>query len=133
MKGIVRSSKFRHVFGKTVRKEDQYENLMPGTAGPDSNLCDVNKKYFALPWRGGGGPFVVWSLNKPGRLPQVCEASSVIAVLRAANASWRHACHTCHLPTYMERMRHTHCLPRSLPSLAAATLTRHHYARTCLS
>ena len=24
---VVRSSKFRHVFGKTVRKEEQYENV----------------------------------------------------------------------------------------------------------
>lgn len=69
MKGIVRSSKFRHVFGKAVRKDDHYDNLMPGTAGPDSNLCDVNSKFFGLPWRGGGGPFVVWPLSKTGRLP----------------------------------------------------------------
>jgi len=27
-------------------------------------------QYFALPWRGGGGPFIVWPLSKPGRLPQ---------------------------------------------------------------
>ena len=27
MAAVVRSSKFRHVFGKTVRKEDQYENV----------------------------------------------------------------------------------------------------------
>jgi hypothetical protein len=29
---VVRSSKFRHVFGKTVRKEDQYENVQVGAA-----------------------------------------------------------------------------------------------------
>ena len=30
---VVRSSKFRHVFGKTVRKEEQYENVQVGAAG----------------------------------------------------------------------------------------------------
>ena len=39
-------------------------------SAPDSNLCDVNAKYFCLPWRGGGGPFLVWDLQKKGRLPQ---------------------------------------------------------------
>eukprot|EP00961_Rhodomonas_salina_P290134 3920705-Rhodomonas_salina.2 len=29
-------------------------------------LC--SSKYFAVPWRGGGGPFVVWPLSKPGKL-----------------------------------------------------------------
>eukprot|EP00960_Hanusia_phi_P038497 753461-Hanusia_phi.AAC.10 len=69
-KGVVRSSKFRHVFGKTLRKEDHYENIQSNVSAQDSNLCDANAKYFAVPWRGGGGPFVVWPLNKPGRLPQ---------------------------------------------------------------
>ena len=65
----VRSSKFRHVFGKPVRKEDQYENIQCNASAPESNLLDANTKYFALPWRGGGGPFVVWPLDKQGRLP----------------------------------------------------------------
>jgi hypothetical protein len=71
-KGPVRASKFRHVFGKSVKKEEQYEDLNPGSSAPDSNLCDANAKYFALPWRGGGGPFVIWPLAKTGRLPKVC-------------------------------------------------------------
>jgi hypothetical protein len=70
-KGPVRASKFRHVFGKSVKKEEQYEDLNPGSSAPDSNLCDANAKYFALPWRGGGGPFVIWPLAKTGRLPKV--------------------------------------------------------------
>lgn len=39
-------------------------------SAPDSNLVDANSKYVCLPWRGGGGPFVVWPLKKTGRLPQ---------------------------------------------------------------
>jgi WD40 repeat protein len=70
MAAVVRSSKFRHVFGKTVRKEDQYENVQCNASAPDSYLVDANSKYVCLPWRGGGGPFVVWPLNKTGRLPQ---------------------------------------------------------------
>ena len=34
MAAVVRSSKFRHVFGKTVRKEDQYENVQVGIRTP---------------------------------------------------------------------------------------------------
>ncbi len=67
---VVRSSKFRHVFGKSVRKEEHYENVQSNASAPDSNLLDCSPKYFAVPWRGGGGPFVVWPLSKPGRLPQ---------------------------------------------------------------
>lgn len=70
-KGPVRASKFRHVFGKAVKKEEQYEDLMPGSSAPDSNACECNAKYFGLPWRGGGGPFIIWPLDKQGRLPKV--------------------------------------------------------------
>eukprot|EP00290_Baffinella_frigidus_P008925 CAMPEP_0180122350 /NCGR_PEP_ID=MMETSP0986-20121125/3528_1 /TAXON_ID=697907 /ORGANISM="non described non described, Strain CCMP2293" /LENGTH=412 /DNA_ID=CAMNT_0022061531 /DNA_START=261 /DNA_END=1495 /DNA_ORIENTATION=+ len=69
-KFIVRSSKFRHVFGRDPRIEEKFENIQSMASAPDSNLCDANSKYFALPWRGGGGPFIVWPFSKPGRLPQ---------------------------------------------------------------
>ena len=67
---VVRASKFRHAFGKAAKKEEQYENVQSTASAPDSNLMDANTKYFALPWRGGGGPFVVWPLSKNGRLPK---------------------------------------------------------------
>eukprot|EP00286_Rhodomonas_abbreviata_P021268 CAMPEP_0181309598 /NCGR_PEP_ID=MMETSP1101-20121128/12098_1 /TAXON_ID=46948 /ORGANISM="Rhodomonas abbreviata, Strain Caron Lab Isolate" /LENGTH=410 /DNA_ID=CAMNT_0023416091 /DNA_START=185 /DNA_END=1413 /DNA_ORIENTATION=+ len=67
---VVRASKFRHVFGKSVKKEEHYENVQSNASAPDSNLVDASPRYFAVPWRGGGGPFVVWPLNKTGRLPQ---------------------------------------------------------------
>ena len=41
---VVRASKFRHVFGKAVKKEDQYENIQSTASAPDSNLCDANTK-----------------------------------------------------------------------------------------
>jgi len=71
-KGIVRDSKYRHVFGKAANKEACYEGLQPASiSAPDSNLVAANSKYFAVAWKGGGGPFVVYPLACTGKMETV--------------------------------------------------------------
>jgi hypothetical protein len=31
-------------------------------------LISANEKYFAVPWQGGGGPFYINQLDKPGKI-----------------------------------------------------------------
>jgi len=48
---FIRTSQFRHVFGKELPKESWYEGIQgAGVSAPDSNLVACNSKYFALAW-----------------------------------------------------------------------------------
>jgi len=67
-KSVVRTSKFRHVHGSVGRKEECYDNVQCTSSAADSNLIAANEKYFAVPWQGGGGPFFVNQLDKPGKV-----------------------------------------------------------------
>eukprot|EP01095_Lingulamoeba_sp_RSL-Kostka_P006313 TRINITY_DN197_c0_g2_i3.p2 TRINITY_DN197_c0_g2~~TRINITY_DN197_c0_g2_i3.p2 ORF type:complete len:451 (-),score=191.45 TRINITY_DN197_c0_g2_i3:2661-4013(-) len=67
---FVRSSKYRHIFGKGSKKEDCYDNLKPSKSAWDSNKVDANNKYAALLWESrGGGSFAVIDLEKKGKYP----------------------------------------------------------------
>lgn len=56
----IRSSKFRHVYGSPLRKEQSYENLRLTRNAHDSNFCAVNPQSLAVVTEtGGGGSFVV--------------------------------------------------------------------------
>ncbi|XP_054155357.1 coronin-1C-like [Oppia nitens] len=68
-KGIVRTSKFRHVFGKALKKENCYDNIRISKNSWDSNFCAVNPKFVAIIIEAaGGGAFLVLPLNKTGRI-----------------------------------------------------------------
>lgn len=70
----MRDSKYRHVFGKALPKESWYEGIQgAGINAPDSNLVACNAKYFALAWKGGGGPFVVHPYACTGKLERVVD------------------------------------------------------------
>ncbi|EMR70077.1 putative coronin-6 protein [Eutypa lata UCREL1] len=57
---FVRASKYRHVFGKSTRKDSCYDNIR------------VNPEYLAVNWdASGGGAFAVIPLNERGKLPDV--------------------------------------------------------------
>ena len=61
----VRSSKYRHVFGRAAKKEHCYECIKISKNAHDSNCCAVNPKYIAIVTEAaGGGSFVVLSLEK---------------------------------------------------------------------
>ncbi|KAJ5533003.1 hypothetical protein N7494_009555 [Penicillium frequentans] len=68
---FVRSSKYRHVFGRSTRKEQCYDNLRISRNAWDTNLVKVNPKHLAVNWEaGGGGAFAVIPLEERGKLPE---------------------------------------------------------------
>lgn len=65
---VVRSSKFRHILGKPVKKTSFYENVK--AHGATSNTAiKANTKFFAVPWTGTGGLLAVIPHIQVGRLP----------------------------------------------------------------
>ena len=68
---FVRASKYRHVFGKSTRREATYDNLRISKNAWDTNLVKVNPKYLAVNWEAsGGGAFAVIPLEEKGKLPE---------------------------------------------------------------
>ncbi|KAL8948165.1 MAG: hypothetical protein Q9222_005630 [Ikaeria aurantiellina] len=68
---FVRSSKYRHVFGRPTRKEQCYDNIRISKNAWDTNLVKANPQYLAVNWEAsGGGAFAVIPLNEKGRLPE---------------------------------------------------------------
>ena len=62
---MVRQSKFRHVFGKPLKKEQCYDNIRITKISGDSTFCSVNPKYLAIITEAaGGGSFLVHPLEK---------------------------------------------------------------------
>ncbi|KAF5024001.1 hypothetical protein F66182_3947 [Fusarium sp. NRRL 66182] len=67
---FVRASKYRHVFGKSTRKEFCYDNLHISRNAWDTNLVKVNPEFLSVNWdASGGGAFAVIPLNERGKLP----------------------------------------------------------------
>uniref|UniRef100_A0AAX7VEJ8 Coronin n=1 Tax=Astatotilapia calliptera TaxID=8154 RepID=A0AAX7VEJ8_ASTCA len=74
---VVRSSKFRHVFGQAVKADQCYDDIRISQMTWDSNFCSVNPKFVAMIVdASGGGAFMVLPLSKTGRIdmsyPTVC-------------------------------------------------------------
>jgi coronin-1B/1C/6 len=62
---IVRQSKFRHVFGQPVKRDQCYDNFRITKSSWDSTFCSVNPKYLAVIFEAaGGGAFLVLPLEK---------------------------------------------------------------------
>jgi len=55
MSRVVRSSKYRHVFGTAAKPEDNYQDLRVTRSAWDSNFIKANPKFFAVAWESGGG------------------------------------------------------------------------------
>ena len=65
----VRVSKFRHVYGRTPKREACYENLRVTTSAHDSNFCAANPKFLAVAIESaGGGAFQVIPLRLRGKI-----------------------------------------------------------------
>jgi len=61
----VRPSKFRHVFGQALKRDQCYDNIRITKSSWDSTFCAVNPKYIAIVTEAaGGGAFLVLSLDK---------------------------------------------------------------------
>uniref|UniRef100_A0A4W4ENX0 Coronin n=1 Tax=Electrophorus electricus TaxID=8005 RepID=A0A4W4ENX0_ELEEL len=74
---VVRTSKFRHVFGQAVKADQCYDDIRISQMTWDSNFCSVNPKFVAMIVEAsGGGAFIVLPLGKTGRIdmsqPTVC-------------------------------------------------------------
>ncbi|XP_078508477.1 coronin-1A-like [Lissotriton helveticus] len=74
---VVRTSKFRHVYGQAVKADQCYDDIRISQTTWDSNFCAVNPKFVAMIVEAsGGGAFMVLPLSKTGRLdksqPVVC-------------------------------------------------------------
>ncbi|EZF29977.1 Coronin [Trichophyton interdigitale] len=68
---FVRSSKYRHIFGRSTRKDQCYDSLRVSTNAWDTNLLKVNPEYLSVNWEtAGGGAFAVIPLREKGRLPE---------------------------------------------------------------
>ncbi|XP_055689306.1 coronin-6 isoform X1 [Lutzomyia longipalpis] len=66
---VVRSSKFRHVYGTALKREQCYDNIRVSKSSWDSTFCAVNTKFLAIIVESaGGGAFIVLPHNKVGRI-----------------------------------------------------------------
>ena len=64
---VVRQSKFRHVFGTALKRDQCYDNIRITKSSWDSTFCAVNPKYVAIITEAaGGGAFLVLPLEKVG-------------------------------------------------------------------
>lgn len=64
---VVRSSKFRHVFGQALKSDQCYDDIRISQMTWDSNFCSVNPKFVAMIVdASGGGAFMVLPLSKVG-------------------------------------------------------------------
>ena len=82
MAQFIRASKYRHVFCDPPRPDATFQNLRLSTITGDQNYIKANNLYFAVGVQGGGGPFAVIPLSKPGRIeaeqPVVCGHSAAV-------------------------------------------------------
>jgi len=66
---VVRSSKFRNVFGTAPKKEHAYDGVKVSRSAWDSNKIKVNPKFIAVMWdASGGGAVGVIPLEMHGKL-----------------------------------------------------------------
>uniref|UniRef100_U5ETW4 Coronin n=1 Tax=Corethrella appendiculata TaxID=1370023 RepID=U5ETW4_9DIPT len=66
---VVRTSKFRHVYGQALKREQCYDNIRVSKSSWDSTFCAVNPKFLAIIVESaGGGAFIVLPHNKVGRI-----------------------------------------------------------------
>lgn len=64
-RGVVRQSKFRHVFAQAWKAEHCIDDVRVSRVTWDGPLCAVNPKFTAVVIEsGGGGAFLVLPLNK---------------------------------------------------------------------
>ncbi|KAI1179964.1 hypothetical protein F4777DRAFT_530562 [Nemania sp. FL0916] len=69
---FVRASKYRHVFGKSTRKEFCYDNLRISRNAWDTNLIKANPEFLSVNWEAsGGGAFAVIPVEERGKIPDV--------------------------------------------------------------
>lgn len=71
MSKVVRSSKYRHVYGTPAKPEECYQDLRVTRSAWDANFIKANTKFFAVAWEGGGGPIAVLKHEDIGKIHQI--------------------------------------------------------------
>ncbi|XP_041447608.1 coronin-1B-like [Drosophila obscura] len=67
---LIRCSKFRHVYGQGLKREQGFEDIRVSKSSWDSTLCTVNPKFVAIILEtSGGGAFIVLPHGDAGRIP----------------------------------------------------------------
>lgn len=65
----LRQSKYRHVFGKELKRDQCYDDIRVTKTSWDATYCSVNPKYVAIITEAaGGGAFLVIPIAKTGRV-----------------------------------------------------------------
>lgn len=64
--------KYRHIYGKEPKKELTYYNLQPDLTALDSPIIAGNEHYWAIPYRGGGGPVYLSTHSNFGKVLPEC-------------------------------------------------------------
>lgn len=76
---VVRSSKFRHVYGQALKREQCYDNVRVSKSSWDSTFCAVNPKFLAIIVESaGGGAFIVLPHNKVSLFHSVVQVFSQV-------------------------------------------------------
>eukprot|EP00520_Triparma_pacifica_P006647 CAMPEP_0118648384 /NCGR_PEP_ID=MMETSP0785-20121206/9125_1 /TAXON_ID=91992 /ORGANISM="Bolidomonas pacifica, Strain CCMP 1866" /LENGTH=454 /DNA_ID=CAMNT_0006540569 /DNA_START=13 /DNA_END=1378 /DNA_ORIENTATION=- len=82
MSHFVRASKYRHIYSDPPKAENCWTGFRLATTTGEQTYIKASAKYFAIAVSGGGGPFVVMDINKPGRfdgaIPKVQGHSSSV-------------------------------------------------------
>lgn len=64
--------KYRHLYGKEPKKELTYFGLQPDLTALDSPIIAGNEHYWAIPYRGGGGPVYLSKHSTYGKVLPEC-------------------------------------------------------------
>ncbi|XP_006820760.1 coronin-1C-like [Saccoglossus kowalevskii] len=66
---VVRQSKYRHIFGKVLKKENCYDGVRVTRSSQDGTFCSANSKFVAICIEAaGGGAFLVLKTTGGGRI-----------------------------------------------------------------
>ncbi|KAL3314805.1 Coronin-6 [Cichlidogyrus casuarinus] len=68
MAANIRTSKFKHIYGQPLKKEESFDDVLVSKSALDTSFCDVNPKFIALILEcSGGGSFLILPIEKYGR------------------------------------------------------------------
>lgn len=77
----MRSSKFRHVYGRPAKREGCYENIKITKNAHDSQFCAANPKFVAIVTEvAGGGTFLVLPIYSVSEL--LCLVRELLFLVR---------------------------------------------------
>lgn len=90
-RGVVRQSKFRHVFAQAWKSEHCIDDVRVSRVTWDSPLCAVNPKFIAVIIEaGGGGAFLVVPITKV----------TPLRIKRSGSIVFKSLCRASPLPLY---------------------------------